>query len=223
MYLSQLILNPRSRQVRSEIADPYEMHRTVMHAFPAQLASTERVLFRLELHPRTGVPTLLIQSEAEPAWSFLLAPQKDYLLGQDELPPDVENPAVKRFDLHLRTGRLYRFRLLANPTVKRTFDLNGEKQKKRLGLLKEADQIAWLKRKLEAAGAEVQDCTIIPQGFQHSRKSTAQERGSQTHLAVLFEGLLAVKDPQHLSDALASGIGAAKGFGFGLLSLAPGP
>ena len=34
MYLSRLILNPRSRQVRNELADPYEMHRTVCKAFP---------------------------------------------------------------------------------------------------------------------------------------------------------------------------------------------
>ena len=34
LYLSRLILNPRSRQVMSEMAHPYEMHRTLMRAFP---------------------------------------------------------------------------------------------------------------------------------------------------------------------------------------------
>ncbi|HKV39599.1 MAG TPA: type I-E CRISPR-associated protein Cas6/Cse3/CasE, partial [Blastocatellia bacterium] len=34
LYFSRLLLNPRSRQVRSELANPYEMHRTLMRAFP---------------------------------------------------------------------------------------------------------------------------------------------------------------------------------------------
>ena len=35
MYLSRLILNPRSRRVQRELAEPYEMHRSLMKAFPA--------------------------------------------------------------------------------------------------------------------------------------------------------------------------------------------
>ena len=46
MYLSRLILNPRSRQVRSELADLYEMHRTVMQSFAGRLEDDELVLFR---------------------------------------------------------------------------------------------------------------------------------------------------------------------------------
>ena len=35
MYLSKLVLNPASRRVRTEIGRPYELHRTLMHAFPS--------------------------------------------------------------------------------------------------------------------------------------------------------------------------------------------
>jgi CRISPR system Cascade subunit CasE len=41
-----------------------------------------------------------------------------------------------------------------------------------------------------------------------------------THHAVRFDGLLVVTDPERLRHALRAGIGSAKGFGFGLLSLA---
>jgi CRISPR system Cascade subunit CasE len=44
--------------------------------------------------------------------------------------------------------------------------------------------------------------------------------GQTTHHAVLFEGTLTVTDPALFAEALASGFGAAKGFGFGLLSVA---
>ena len=206
MYLSRLRLN-QSRRAVLWTSNPYRVHQRLMMACDGD----PRLLFRIEESP-DGLQ-ILVQSQVQPAWTAAF----------NDFPVLLDAPESKPFDPTLQTGRLYRFRLLANPTVKRTFDLNGGKHKKRLGLLKEADQIAWLKRKLEAAGAEVQDCLIIPQGFQRSRKSAAQEGGSQTHLAVLFEGLLTVKDPQRLSSALASGIGAAKGFGFGLLSLAPRP
>ena len=37
MYLSRLILNPRNRRVQREIANPYQMHKTLMRCFPAKL------------------------------------------------------------------------------------------------------------------------------------------------------------------------------------------
>ena len=40
LYLSRLLLNPHSRQVMGEIAHPYEMHRTLMRAFPESGRST---------------------------------------------------------------------------------------------------------------------------------------------------------------------------------------
>jgi CRISPR-associated protein Cas6/Cse3/CasE subtype I-E len=40
-------------------------------------------------------------------------------------------------------------------------------------------------------------------------------------LAVPFEGLLKVKNPNRLLESVRSGIGSGKGLGFGLLSLAP--
>ncbi len=100
MYLSQLILNPQSRQVQHELADPYELHRTVSRAFPDGVFKAERtednatnILFRVDLHPRTRIPTLLVQSRQHPRWDFLSAEKKDYLLGENDLPLDIENPS----------------------------------------------------------------------------------------------------------------------------------
>jgi CRISPR system Cascade subunit CasE len=41
-----------------------------------------------------------------------------------------------------------------------------------------------------------------------------------THLAVQFDGVLEVTDPAKFLETVRQGIGSAKGFGFGLLSLA---
>ena len=145
MYLSRLVLNPCSRQVRNELADPYEMHRTICKAFPDGVFKEARsndnasnILFRVDLHPRTHIPTLLVQSRQRPNWDFLFAEKKSYLPGEHELPLDIENPAIKEMNIQLREGQILAFRLRANPTVKKTFTKeNGGKHKARLGIFRE--------------------------------------------------------------------------------------
>lgn len=216
MYLSRLILNPRSRQVRNELADPYELHRTVCRAFPnAEYEDTQSsgILFRVDLHPRTRVPTLLVQSLSAPNWDFLLTEEKDYLLGEAYLPLDVENPAVKEWNPQLRAGQELAFRLRANPTKRE------KASAKRIGLIHEDDQRQWLERKLQMAGAALLTVNIANEQIRRAKWLTKGSR-RMSFLAVQFEGVLRVQDPNRLKEHLAAGFGSAKGFGFGLLSLA---
>jgi CRISPR system Cascade subunit CasE len=225
MYLSRLILNPRSRQVRNELADPYEMHRTVCKAIPdANYKDNEPsgILFRVDLHPRTRIPTLLVQSRQQPDWSFLLAERKDYLLGANELPLDVENPAIKEMNIQLRDGQVLAFRLRANPTVKK--DREGKKQGRRVGLLREEDQQKWLARKLETAGAALVSVNIVNEQFTRGKLFKEREKALRLNfLSVQFDGVLQVKDKDKLTSNIFTGFGSAKGLGFGLLSLARAP
>jgi len=220
MYLSRLILNPRTRQVRSELANPYELHRTVMHAFAGHATDDDRVLFRLEISPRSGIPSLLVQSPLEPDWSFLTTPEKNYLLLVTDCPPGVEsNPAVKTFMLGLRSGQTLMFRLLANPTVKK--DREDKKQGRRVGLYREEDQLKWLERKLEMAGARLVLARTSNEYKLSGERKHEDERQDLSFLSVQFDGLLTVHEPKKLLAAMQSGIGSGKGLGFGLLSLAP--
>ena len=226
MYLSRLLLNPRSRQVQRELADPYEMHRTVCRAFPdANYKDNEPsgILFRVDLHLKTHLPTLLVQSLQQPDWGFLLTDRKDYLLGDVALPPGVENPAFKEMDLQLRSGQTLAFRLRANPTFKKTAEKeDGKKHKARLGIFKEDDQRKWLERKIESAGAALVSVNIADD--QLVRGKLFIEKNDEKRLrflSVLFDGVLQVKDPKSLVETIYTGIGSAKGLGFGLLSLAP--
>jgi len=229
MYLSRLILNPRSRQVRNELADPYEMHRTICKAFPEGLFNTERnaenatsILFRVDLHPHTHIPTLLVQSRQKPEWSFLLVDRKNYLLGEYDLPLDVENPAIKAMNLQLHEGQVLAFRLRANPTFKKTtVKENGEKRKARLGILGEEDQLKWLKSKLESAGALLVSVNVANDQFIRGKLFVEKEREKRLNfLSVQFDGVLQVKDSNSLVNSIFTGFGSAKGLGFGLLSLA---
>ena len=217
MYLSRLILNPRIRRVQKEVAAPYQMHRSLMKAFPDNLKSgDERVLFRLEAHPRTGALTLLVQSLALPDWSWLAEPDaRGYLL-----PVGEPNPAVKLFDLNLAPGQMLAFRLRANPTVKRRFD---EETHKRVGLYREDEQIEWLKRKGEQGGFQVLSVRTGNQDIVGGRIRRDKITHKLRLLAVQFDGLLQVTDPDRLRETVRQGIGSGKSLGFGLISLARPP
>ena len=207
MYLSRIEMNPASRQVRSELADPYEMHRTLMRAFPSKDdGGPGRVLFRVDID-RDDTSAILVQSEKKPEWSFLSG--KDYLLENDD------NPAFKEYDPRLREGQRLRFLLRANPTVKKAFEVG--KPSKRIGVYKEEDQIEWFRRKAAEGGFRPDAFETLPKGKQASHRAG----DTNTHLCVEFVGVLTVADPEVFLETLRSGIGSAKGFGFGLLSIAP--
>jgi CRISPR system Cascade subunit CasE len=217
MYLSRLILNPRSRRVQKEIADPYQLHRSLMRAFPDGLEDgDERVLFRLDAHPRSDALSLLVQSLNAPDWSWLAEPgARGYLLPEELLPPQVtENLATKALNLEFTHGQRLAFRLRANPTVKR----NG----KRLGLLREEEQHAWLARKAQAGGFRIVTASVWEEGLMSGTIHRSQEESHRLRLlAVRFDGLLQVVEPARFQDTLQAGIGSGKGLGFGLLSLGP--
>jgi CRISPR system Cascade subunit CasE len=194
MYLSKLSLDPRSRQVVSELNNRYQLHRTVMSAFDPE--EPGRVLYRLE-QPRARPPHLLVQSPGPPDWSHVAGER--YL----RAPPEC-----KEFTPAFHGGQRLLFRLRANPTVKR--------EGSRLGLLEDEDQRHWLERKGKANGFDPLDFRNTPEGF------LRMERDSRTltFYSVLYEGILQVHYPQEFLAALRSGLGPAKGFGFGLLSAA---
>ena len=219
MYLSQLILNSRSREARRDAGDEYQMHSTLARLFTdapkaekerrfeeLTRAEKERVLFRIERHADDGLVRVLVQSYRAPDFSKL---PTGYCAKQPETRDDYGEKLKA-----LTPGQAVRFRLRANPTVK--------KQGKRLGLREPTEQQAWLERKLREAGAELLECRFMPHEVTPSHKhKTSENTPRQIHLGVLFEGALRVANPAALATAVENGLGSAKGYGFGLLSLAP--
>lgn len=212
MYLSRIMLSFQSRSVRGLASDVYELHRFVMKGFPESLPEGERVLFRLEPLTQDGILTLLVQSQTEPDWSPLLE-MPDALLPSDEF-AGWENPAVKPLQVSLEEGQLLRFRMRVNPTVKKKQP--GRKQGKRCPLLREEEQQAWLQRKAASGGFVVRAAHI-----QNPMRLSGIKNGNrniQLH-TVLIDGVLEVSAPDSFQETLASGLGSAKGFGCGMLSI----
>lgn len=208
MNLSQLFLNPLSQQARVDLSNPYDMHRTIRRAFPDYSGNPNRILFRVETeYGREGRPMVLVQSSSlEPDWSAL--DQFDqYLL-------DIRGP--KRIDPHFKKGQVLRFRLDGNPTVKR--------KGKRRALLKEEEQQQWLERKIQQSGAELGFATF--NSFWTNNPQAKEEKYQDNkakipHFGIKAQGMLRVQDPERIRKAIEDGLGPAKSFGFGLLSLAP--
>lgn len=218
MYLSRLLLNPHSHQIQREIRDPYNLHRTLMQAFMDK-RDQSGVLHRLDTDPRTSLRFLLVQSQSKPDWSYWI--EKKYLLPPDPFIAEA-NPAVKPFTLTLHIEQILRFRLVANPTVKK----NG----KRRPLLEENERRHWLQtigegcaeKKRASRGFKILEMDLQQPYTQPSQIHRDDQTSHKLTLNIVqFDGRLQVTDPDKLITALHQGIGPAKAFGCGLLSLAP--
>jgi CRISPR system Cascade subunit CasE len=196
MYLTQLVLNPFSAAVQRDIADAYALHRTVMSGYPATIPAGERVLHRLELSSDTGALTLLVQSLTAPDWS--------HLAGYTALPP-----AMREWTPAFTVGASWRFRLVGNPVVVR----DG----RRCPLPHTDEQLGWLLRKGQLHGFDVLAVTPTRHhvvGMRH------RSSGYFVLNAVQFDGVLQCTDADALVSAVSRGIGRARAFGCGLLTLA---
>lgn len=216
MFLTRLVLNGRSRQVQRDLANPWELHRTLMAAFPDDAGERPRddnssigLLYRVELPDEGDRPMILVQSRIHPQWQSLPA---GYLAG------GAVNPALKEFVPSFSPGQMLVFRLHANPTT-RLGHSAGERKGKRVGV-RPAELEQWLQRKAEAAGLRVHSVNVANRGQQTGRVPVDGEKRTARWLGVRFDGACEVVDPDLLLHALESGIGSGKAFGFGLLSLA---
>jgi CRISPR system Cascade subunit CasE len=87
--------------------------------------------------------------------------------------------------------------------------------------LREEDQLAWLKGKAEKGGFSLLSCATTAREMVKETKENGIARYNPTLLSVCFEGVLMVENPESFMETVRSGVGSAKGLGFGLLSLAP--
>lgn len=205
MYLTQLLLNPAHAEARRDLGDAYQMHRTLSRAFATSADEpVTRFLWRLERERVPGAGSAVLLQSAVPGNWQLLGDTAGYLAAP------VHEKTVP-LDRLVSTGAHYRFRLRANPAVKR----NG----KRWGLHDEQQQLDWLNRQGARLGFAVTGADVS----QRERLRSPQSRTGTliTVDSVQFDGQLRVVDAPMLRAALLAGIGPGKGLGLGMLSLAP--
>jgi CRISPR system Cascade subunit CasE len=190
--------------------NPYQLHQVLWRLFPGQEQSPKRdFLFRVE-QAQNGVGyNILLQSFLQPQ----TGEQSPLIL------------AKREYMLNVPNGQRLRFRLRANPikaikdVSKGTVDKKGKIFTKtvRVPLLHEEQQRDWLERKLRNI-AQLDSLIVQPEPVLYFRK--AKENRSGKIQTVLFDGILKVTDAEEFNNQASFGIGPAKAFGCGLLSIA---
>ncbi|MGB7567823.1 MAG: type I-E CRISPR-associated protein Cas6/Cse3/CasE [Chitinivibrionales bacterium] len=209
MYLHRLFLDLRSREVRRDIADPYEMHSTLCRAFAPPEKKCPEGAFLWRLEPERGenglMAKVIVQSKDLPEWQRIAY---DRWFGEEPSKPLDINEKLKLRAIN--NGKKFRYRLRANPSVCR----NG----KRIGLFSMEEQEAWINRQGERNGFSL---IFIHRSEEQMLNGKNRNEFSIKVFSVLFDGILSVEKPDLFYQAIAGGIGHGKAMGLGLLSVVP--
>ena len=222
MFLNRIHIDPRCREARRDLSDPYQLHSTLCRAFSDKSTKCPEGEFLWRMEPdedSLALPRVLVQSRTMPEWADIGVPG---WLARADAGVDLKS----RLGLDsLREGQRFRFRLRANPCVNR----DG----KRIGLFRGDEQEAWLVRKGQLHGFVLQRTVdfdlseSMPErvDVRLSQEQMMQGRQHSGNLirvfSVLYDGILTVTAPEDFKQGLRSGIGHGKVMGLGLLSVVP--
>ncbi len=200
----------------SALASPQKIHAAVENSFPPDLAKSSRSLWRID---QLGNDVyLLVLSGGKP--DFL------HIVEQFGWPSSDQKWETKNY-AHLMerivTGQQWQFRLRANPvhSVKRDSSLQTQKSAKRGKLYAHVtvrQQEQWLLERGAKYGFKLQEGSFGV--VQHEVRQFPRNGKPVTLGIATFEGILEVADQNLFLSALADGIGRAKAYGCGLLTIA---
>lgn len=169
-------------------------------------------LFRIDAG-RAGTQ-IIVQSASVPNWDYAFGNFRGVLAAA---------PQVRPFALTVAKGQRLQFRLEANPT--RRIDTksapDGTRRHGRRVPVAASNCIDWLRRFEHEGGFTLDPQEVMLDcGAARARKSADAEDGV-VYFAARFEGLLTVDNPEAFARKLSAGFGAAKAYGFGLMSVVP--
>lgn len=218
MYLTRFEINKVRRAARDLLASPQRMHAAVLAAFPTACRNPSdqgRVLWRID---QRGHQTLLYVTSPYPPDLTHLVETAGWPATQACWDSRPYAPLLQR----LTAGERWAFRLTANPAFSKP--KSGESARsQRFGHVTVAQQTGWLLDRAETYGFTVPEGQHKePDVAVHDRKTVrfARRNHTVTLSTATFEGQLEVVDPAPLRHALTHGIGPAKSYGCGLLTLA---
>lgn len=232
MYLTRFRFNTRRAGTRRFLASPQTMHAAVMSSFPDLLPESSngpRVLWRIDRNA-TAELFLYVVSPSEPDLTHL-AEQAGW-----PTQPTWQTRSYAPFLDRLAAGQTWAFRLTANP-VHHARRKEGEPTK-RTAHITHRHQQEWLLKRQQAAGFRVlqrpPEQRRLPEGDEHevivhnrrdSSFGKSDEGTVRKHrvslITATFDGRLEVTDPDALRRTLTAGLGRAKAYGCGLMTLAP--
>lgn len=203
MYLSRIKLNTTIRNTMKFLSSPQVAHATIEASFADDDQS--RKLWRLD-HYR-GQAYILLLSQEKPVLDSFIS-QFGYTGDTGEI-RDYQGVLNQ-----LANKQVYRFRLCANPvhSLKQADGTRG----KIAPHVTIAQQEEWLRRKSEKLGFTLGEFTVV----QRDTKKFKRQHALVTISTATYEGILTITDAAVFKTTLTQGIGRAKSYGCGLLTLA---
>ena len=208
MYLSRVELDPTRRSTMAALAAPQKLHGAVESAFTGE---RRRRLWRLD---RLGERLyLLLLSEDVPELSGVV---EQFGTGAAAETRSYD-PLLQRVE----PGSSWQFRLTANPTKSCKDPQNPAARGTVAAHCTTQYQKQWLLDRAAKHGF-----ALTEGAFQVTRKQTCHFRKNGkrpvTLLAVTYEGILQVTDPEAFREMLCQGIGRGKAYGLGLMTILHG-
>lgn len=205
--MTRIALDPDRRETMRAMAEPQLIHGAVEAAYEGD---RERRLWRIDwIGDKCW---LLIVSREKP---FLQEIQRQFgFAGQ---PGEGQSKDYQPFLDKLANGQYWRFRLRANPVVSvaaKELDVRGKVH----AHVTQEQQKQWLEKRSRDYGfsLEPDNFDVVHTAWQQFSKGGRQPVTIRT---ATFEGFLKVEDADLLRAGLAQGIGRAKAYGCGLLTL----
>ncbi|WP_166354229.1 type I-E CRISPR-associated protein Cas6/Cse3/CasE [Phytoactinopolyspora limicola] len=220
MFLTRMPINPARRGARRLMASPQAMHAAVLSGFADDPnPSVGRVLWRLDTYAQRRV-SLFVASPDKPDFTHIIE-QAGW--------PTTQTWETRSYEPlldSLKPGQRWQFRLTANPVH------SGRREDwadtKPLGHVTVKQQETWLLDRADRWGFQVRpslvgddepDLAVVDRSVRRFDR-----KGAQVTLAVAtFQGQLEVRDADALRHTLTHGVGRAKAYGCGLLTLARPP
>lgn len=219
MYLTRFHLDPRTRPGARALEDAQRMHSIVAAATEAGSSADTggpRTLWRIDRDdPRA--PLLWVLSPVRPDLDEFAA-DAGRVVGGVVYDSRAYSPLLER----LKLGQVYAFRLAANAA--RSGKKSTESMaSKRFGHVTSSQQLAWLETRAVAHGFTLRtsmsgegDVAVVGR-----RRLVFSRRGERVTIALSeFLGHLEVSDVDRFRRSLVTGIGHARAYGCGLLTLA---
>ena len=215
MYFSRVEVDSRNRQKLSDLSHAGAYHNWVESAFTSERneeidGHRKRHLWRLE--ELNGKKYLLIVSANKPNLNAL------------ECYGVAGSAVTKNYDSFLNNlydSESLRFKLVANPTLKKA--IPGKKQG-RVIPVKQSELNTWILNKQNQFGFEIDNnyqLEIKNKGWKQLYHKNNNGKNLVLLSEVTYEGILRITNIKKFKDALISGIGREKAYGFGLLTVAP--
>lgn len=226
MYLTQMPLNPQRRSTRDLVTSPQRLHAAVLAGFLPGAGMRGRILWRLDADGPHNL-TLYVVSSEMPSFDAL-AEQAGWTSN-----PVWRTADYERFLARLTRGQQWAFRLVANPvrnlrdrSVVRTAE-GRLPRGSRVPLIKEPDQRSWLLSRSAGLGFAVPsgasggpNLRVTTSSRQRFDRRSDGESRRVTLQTAQYDGVLEITDVVAIQRVLTQGVGAGKGYGCGLMTLA---